>query len=207
MKKFYILLFCLVFAIPGFAQSRFFIGMSGGLDFNNNKYYTPNNYKKFEDGKTDFNAGLDLGYRFSDVTRFRLELRYSEYSFGQRSSTLESEMSLFNLDVNPRLDIRVWSLKKLELFLSPGFRLEYVLDSDGETVWTNGTTSSTNYVDKDYKDKIQGFIGGAILKYNFTKHLGVTLSPDYTLFFDKLYDRNDGSLQRFNINAGIEWRI
>jgi hypothetical protein len=207
MKKFYILLLCMVFAIPGFTQSRFFIGLSGGLDFYSNKYYTPNNYEKFEDGKTDFNAGLDLGYRFSDVTRFRLEFRYSEYSFGQRSGTLESEMSLFNLDVNPRLDIRVWSLKKLELFLSPGFRLEYVLDSDEETVWTNGTTSSTNYVDKDYNDKIQGFIGGAILKYNFTKHLGVTLSPDYTLFFDKLYDRNDGSLQRFNINVGIEWRI
>lgn len=209
MKKLYIMLFCVFCAIQGFPQSRFFVNLNGGLDYNFNKYYTPNNYGKFENGKTDFNLGLDLGYRFSDKVRFRLESRYVEYSFGQESSTLKSERSLYNLAFNPRLDFRVWSVRKFELFLSPGLRLEYVITSDGET-WRHDDGSHSRrqvYVDADYRDKNSGFVGGAILKYNYNNHLGFTLSPDYTLFAHKIYEKNSGSLQRVNVNAGIEWRF
>jgi hypothetical protein len=208
MKKFYILLVCLLGTIPGFSQSRFFINLNGGLDFNSNKYYTPNGYEKFEDGKTDFNVGLDLGYRFSDKVRFRLVSGYNEYSFGQRNDALKSERNLYNLAFTPRLDFRVWSAKKLELFLSPGLRLEYVITSDGETWYTNGDYSKRDvYVKSDYRDKNSGFTGGAILKYNYSDHLGFTLSPDYTIFANKVYDKNSGTLQRFSMNLGVEWRF
>ncbi len=208
MKKYYIVLICVLCAFPGFAQTRFFINLNGGLDYNFNKYYTPNTYEKFEDGRTDFNLGLDLGYRFSDKVRFRLESRYVQYSFGQENSILKSERTLYNVAFNPRLDFRVWSLKKFELFLSPGLRLEYVITSDGETNYANGDYSRRYVLVKsDYRDKNSGFTGGAIFKYNYNNHLGFTLSPDYTFFANKVYEKNSGSLQRVSLNAGIEWRF
>jgi len=211
MKKLYTLLFLAACTVSGFSQSRFFVGMNGGLDFNSNKYYAPNGYEKFENGKTDFNLRLDLGYRFSDIPHFRLGFSYNEYSFGQRPLTAgdisESEMTLRNLGIIPRFDFRVWSFKKLELFLSPGMRLEYGLDAGQETLRSDGTTSDHKYIKSDYKDKMSGLVGGALLKYHITNHLGAVLSPDYTYFFDKLYEKNDGKLQRFNVNLGVEWRF
>jgi opacity protein-like surface antigen len=211
MKKIYTLLFFVACAVSGFSQSRFFVGLNGGLDFYSNKYYSKNEYRKFEDGKTDFSAGLDLGYRFSDKARFRLGFNYNEYLFGERPETpgdiVKSEMTLRNLDIIPRLDFRVWSLKKLELFLSPGLRLAYTLEGDEKSFRSNGTISDLHYMNQKYKDKMSGLVGGALLKYNFTKHLGAVLSPDYTFFFDKLYDKNDGNLQRFSVNLGLEWRL
>jgi hypothetical protein len=208
MKKYYIVFLFLLGTASGFAQSRYFINLNGGLDFNSNKYYTPNNYTKFENGRTDYNVGLDLGFRFSDKYRFRLESRYVQYSFGQESSALKSERTVYNLDFSPRLDFRVWSNSKFELFLSPGLKLEYVITSDGETRYANGDyTRRTVYVNSDYRDKNSGIVGGAIFKYNYNKHLGFTLSPDYSLFAHKVFEKNDGSLQRFNVNAGVEWRF
>lgn len=211
MKTLCISVFCVFCAISGFSQSRFFVNLNGGIDMNSNKYYAPNDYEKFENGKTDFNTGLDLGYRFSDITRFRLQFRFLEYSFGQRPLTAgdirESEMTLKSLGFTPRFDIRVWSFKDLELFLSPGLKLEYALESDQESLRSDGSVSDMNYIKTDYSDKMSGFSGGAVIKYNFTKHLGATLSPDYTLFFKKLYEKNDASLRRFSLNAGVEWRF
>ena len=78
MKKYWILVLCMLFSGMVFSQSRFSINLNGGLDYNSNKYYSPNGYSKFEDGKTDFNAGMDVGYRFSKLVRFRLEFKYVE---------------------------------------------------------------------------------------------------------------------------------
>ncbi|OFX33232.1 MAG: hypothetical protein A2W90_03450 [Bacteroidetes bacterium GWF2_42_66] len=199
----------MLFSLVGFSQSRFFVNLNGGLDFNTNKYFSPNGYEKFEDGQTDFNYGLDLGYRLNDWFRFRLEFGYNEFSYGQRPSStvdiLETEMTLNCMDINPRLDFRVWNKNKFELFLSPGLRLEYVMNADQESIRADGAISTRNYISTDYKDAMSGFVGGVIFKYNLTKHLGFTLSPDYTVFFDKLYDKNDGALQRFNTNFGVEW--
>lgn len=211
MRKIYTLLFCTLCATSAFPQSRFFVNLNGGIDSNSNKYYAKNGYEKFENGKTDFNAGLDLGYRFSDKARFRLGFNFNEYSYGERPVTagdiVESEMTLSNLDIIPRFDFRIWSLKKLELFFSPGIRLEYTLEGNQESLRSDGTISDHNYIKSDYKDKMSGFVGGALLKYNVTKHLGAVLSPDYTFFFDKLYDKNEGNLQRFSVNLGVEWRF
>lgn len=208
MKRFNILFFCLICAVPAFSQSKFFVGLNAGIDHNFNKYYSPNSYEKFEDGKMDYSAALDLGYRFSDKVRFRLSSGYNQFSFGQENSALKSERTLYNLSFTPRLDFRVWNAKKLELFLSPGIRLEYVITSDGETWYDDGGHSRRNvYVAADYRDKNSGFTGGAILKYNVNEHLGVTLVPDYTIFGNKIYERNSGVLHRASLKAGVEWRF
>lgn len=209
VKRIQIILFSLLLSLAGFSQSRFSVNLNGGIDKNFNKYYCPNGYSIFEDGKTDFNYGLDIGYRLTDWFRARLEFRYNEYRFGQEPLSsvdiLQTELTLSNMDINPRLDFRVWNKNKFELFVSPGLRLEYLLNADQESIRSDGEISTKNYISTSYKDAMSGFIGGMILKYNFTDHLGLTLSPEYTFFFDKLYDKNNAAMQRFNTNLGIEW--
>ena len=210
MNKPLLLLIALLMSLSGFSQSRFTINLNGGYDYNINKYYNPNNYKKFENGETDFNFGFDVGYKLSDNFRFRMEFKYSEFSYGQyylstSSDLLKTEMTLSCMDINPRMDYRIWSHNDFELFLTTGLRLEYMMDYNQNTLRADGEYSSRNYISLDYKDKMSGLIGGAILKYNLSKHWGITFAPEYTYFFDQLYYENSGALQRFNTNVGIEW--
>ena len=209
MKKGLLLFVCLFFMLSGFAQSRWSVNLNAGCDYNINKYYSPYNYKKFENSKEDFNLGLNVGYRLADWVRFRMEFKYNEYSYGHyftsTSDLLKSEMTLSNLDFNPMIDFRVMSFNKFEFFLTTGLRLEYTIDDEQETLRTDGEMSTLKYIPMDYDDKMSGWTGGAILKYNLSKHLGITFTPEYTLFFDRLYSENDGQMQRFSTNVGIEW--
>lgn len=210
MKSRSILFFVfLLTSISGFSQSRFFLNLNGGCDYNFNKYYSPNGYTKFENSREDFNLGLDAGFRFTDWIRFRMEFKYVEYSYGHffnsTSDLMKAEMTLSNLDFNPMLDFRVLSAGKFEFFLTSGFMLEYVVGNEQETYRTDGEMSSMNYIPMDYDDTMTGWTGGMIFKYNLFKNIGVTFTPEYTQFFHKLYEENDGNLQRINTNVGIEW--
>lgn len=201
--------FLVLLSFGGAAQSRFSVNLNGGLDYNINKYYNPNTYKKFENGKTDFNLGLDVGYRLGDNFRFRIELKYAELSYGHyylsNSDLLKSEMTLSNMNINPRMDWRIWTLGSFDFFLTTGLRLEFGLDAWQESLRTDGAVSTNKYISTDYDDNMSGLIGGGIMKFNLSKHLGITFAPEYTLFFDELFQRNNGVLQRFSTNAGIEW--
>lgn len=209
VKRIQIILFSLLFSLAGFSQSRFSVNVSGGIDKNYNKYYSPNGYTKFEDAKTDYNYGLDLGYRLSDWFRARVELRFNEYSFGQKPLStveiLQTELTLNTMAFVPRLDFRLVNVGKFELFVSPGIRFEYVTNANQESLRSDGEISDRNYISTSYNDGMSGFTGGAILKYNINKHLGLTLNSDYTLFFDKLYEKNDAAMQRLSGGLGVEW--
>ncbi|WP_163708054.1 outer membrane beta-barrel protein [Mangrovibacterium lignilyticum] len=210
MKKYFILLSILTVPFLGFSQSRFFVNLNAGWDYSANKYYNYNNYDIFENEGNDLSWGLDLGYKFSDIVRFRIESRFGQYSFGQYYSgadLIQTEMTMSYFNINPRFDFRVWTKDKFELFVSPGLKLEYIYDSDQVTDKTDGTTSDLSYVSSAYADNMAGFIGGAIFKYNINKHLGITLSPEYTLYFKKLYEKNDDNMRRFSARLGVEWNF
>ena len=204
-----LLFLVLLTSFQGFSQSRFTVNLSAGCDQNINKYYSPPNYLKFENNKDDYNLGVDVGYRLADKFRVRMEFQYGKmsygHSYGASSDLTKSEMTLTTLAFNPRLDYRIVQFGEFDLYLTTGLRLEYVTDDDQESVRTDGEISTRNYIAMDYDDKLSGMIGGAILKYNFTEHLGLTFSPEYTYFFDQLYSENDGNLQRFSTKVGIEW--
>jgi len=208
-KKISIILIGLLLSLAGFSQSRFSVNLNGGLDKNFNKYYNAYGFSKIEDVGTDFNTGLNVAYRFTDWFRFRIDFKYVQYNYGQETTTLSevasSELRAYHMAFNPRFDFRIWSKNKFEVFLSPGLSLEYLMGNDQISVLTDGTNSYKNYISTSYNDSMSGLIGGAVFKYNLTKHLGFTLAPDYTLFFDELYSQNDGNLQRFSTNIGVEW--
>lgn len=209
MNKKLLLLFVMLIPLFGFSQSRFSININGGYDYNIDKYYSPNTYKKFENGQTDFNFGFDVGFRLSETFRFRVEFKYAEFSYGQYYLTsgdlLKTEMTLNCMNINPRLDYRIWAHNNFELFLTTGIRLEYVMDDNQESMRADGNISTRNYISLDFDDNMSGLIGGAILKYKLSDHWGISFTPEYTLFFDELYHENSGVLQRFSTNVGIEW--
>ncbi|WP_372775147.1 hypothetical protein [Mangrovibacterium sp.] len=210
MKKYFILFSILTVPVLSFSQSRFFINLNTGWDNTTNKYYNYNNYSIFEDGGADYSWGADLGYQFSDIVRFRIESRFGKYSYGQYydgANLTQTEMTLSYFNIDPRFDFRVWSKNKFGLFVSPGLKLEYVYDSEQVTDKVDGTTSDGSYVSSAYADNMAGFVGGAILKYSINKHLGLTLSPEYTFYFKKLYEKNDNNMQRFSARFGVEWNF
>lgn len=209
VKRIQIILFSLLLSLAGFSQTRFSVNLNGGIDKNFNKFYNPNGYTKFEEANAEYNYGLDVGYRLTDWFRARLEFKINEYSFGQKPiasvDIAESSLTMKNIAFNPRLDFRIFNPGKFEFFISPGFRLEYLMDANQESIRTDGEKSDHNYISTNYRDNMSGFIAGAKLKYNFTDHLGITLSPEYTFFFDKLYEKNDVAMHRFSSSLGVEW--
>ena len=211
MKKIYLVLFCLIASVTGYSQSVWTVGIDGGLDFSTNKYYSPNNYVKFENGKLEYHAGLGIGVRISNIVRFRINCNYGEYSYGVRPKDSnvfsESENTLTHVDLMPRVDVKLWSYRKFDLLVSPGMNIEFVVDSKNKTTLPNGDESKRVYVSSDYNSKYTGAMLGAIMRYKIDRHFAITLSPDYTYFFEKLYSRNNGTMQRFRVGLGVEWNI
>lgn len=208
MRKYVFALVVLAVPVLGFSQSRFFVNLNAGIDYMNNTYYNYNNYEFFDSDGLDRSYGLDLGFKFSDQVRVRLETRLGSYRFGQYysgSDLQQTKMTLNYFAFNPRLDFRLMAKGKFELFLSPGWRLEFISDSEQETLKSDGSTSDASYVSSAYSESMGGFMAGAIVKYHFNQKLGFTLSPEYTLFTKKLYEKNDNTMTRFSARFGIEY--
>lgn len=209
MKRIWILAVLLLFSGAAFSQSWLGLSLTGGYDYNFNKYYNYSEWTDAEHENMDFNTGLDIIMRMSKKVRFRIELRYEQLNYGQNSgstSISKSEMKLHCIDINPRFDIRVWTKQKWELFLSPGLRLQYVVDPEETSYKSDGEISKHHtYVNTDYNDALPGVLAGAILKYNINKRLGLKFSPDFYYSFKKLYDEGNNNLMGFRSNIGIEY--
>jgi len=211
MKRIFILAALMMFSGAAFSQSWLGLKLTGGYDYNFNKYYDYNVWTGFEHENMDFNTGLDVIMRISKKVRFRIELRYDQMNYGQTSvnpsnEISKSEMKLRCIDVNPRFDIRVWSKNRFELFVSPGLRLQYAVDPDETSYKRSGEVSSyRTYVSMDYNEALPGVLAGAILKYNINNKVGLTFSPDFYYSFKKLYDGNNSNLMGFRTNVGIEY--
>lgn len=210
-KKNLIILLFLLLSVAGFSQ-RLSVGINGGFDKNFNKYYDENNYSSINTGKIDFNGGVNVAYRLGSWLRFRVDFKYSEYAYGREPSSSSSEIKetilhAYHLGFTPRFDFLVWKKNEFELYLSPGLYFEYLLDVDQISIRSDGSNSYRHYISTDYRDTMTGVVGGAMLKYNLTDHIGLTFSPDYTLFFDELYEENDALMQRISANFGIEWTL
>ncbi|MFV0379191.1 MAG: hypothetical protein ACK5JD_18020 [Mangrovibacterium sp.] len=208
MRTYVFTLAILTLPVLGFSQSVFFVNLNAGIDKTANTYYNYNNYEIFDNDGSELSFGADLGYKFSEKVRFRLASRLGSYSYGQyyTGSDLEqTRMTLHYVNLNPHLDFRVLAKGKFELFLSPGWRFEFITDSEQETLKLDGTTSDASYVSGAYSEKMGGFVAEGILKYNVNNHFGVTLSPGYTVFTKELYAKNDNALTRFSARFGIEY--
>jgi hypothetical protein len=200
---------------PAHAQVNPFLNLNGGYDLNINKYYSKYVYEKFE-GKKDFNGGLALGITLGKRMRFRIGVNYAQLTYGQTypsgfltdntgTSYTESTMTLHAIHMDPALDGRLFSFKKFDLYITAGYRFEWITGHDEESIKSGGETVSSSYLDRNYPKANGGPHGGLIVKYNAGKHLGITLEPAYTYYLKELYYQNDGNLQRFSANIGIAY--
>jgi opacity protein-like surface antigen len=200
----------ILFVTPAFSQVDPFINLGAGYDYNFNKYYNENGYIRFENA-TDYNAGGDFGLQLGKNARFHAVFNYVQFTYGKtpRDTSVfysEAKMRISSLSLTPALDIRVWSHKKLDLYVTAGYLMEWVVDMKETNQLKDGGTTNLILMKKDYNSFISGPAGGIILKYNISKNLGITFEPTYTYFLKKFYEpENDLNLQRISVGIGVEY--
>jgi hypothetical protein len=220
MKKIIFYFSFLLFPIMANAQETdegtVTIGINGGIDNNINacRLYQNSNGNTFYSDKTQYNIAVDLGYMATPRLRPRIELKYVKMFYGvnwdktEESTFLKTEVDLNNFDINIHLDYLLFSKANFQAFVSPTLKWEFVVSKDLENTTTK-TTSSYNYygVGSEYPKNIAGGAVSLLLKYNITKNIGVTLTPEYTLFFRNYVKSNDKPYQRLSANFGVEFKF
>jgi hypothetical protein len=198
---------------PSFSQVDPFINLGAGYDYNLNKYYELNQWN-LVNGMTDFNAGGDFGLQLGKGARFHATFKYVQFTYGQTNTDpseflSEIKIRIGSLSLTPALDVRLWSHKKLDLYVTAGYLMEWVVDLKETNQLKDGSTSNTLYkkvIDVNYTNFVNGPTGGVLLKYNINKNWGVTFGPGYTYFLNKFYDKKDlANLQRISANIGVEY--
>lgn len=195
----------------------FTFGINYGIDNNINGYpLNPNSEgNNFYKGNSHYSLGLDYGWMASKKLRPRIEVRYVKMSYGvgwdnaNITTINESVINLYNFAVALHADYLLLDATKFQLFLSPGLKWEINVDSEEKNLFKNGDISWANYNDL-LSGNTRNFFGGsvsAILKYNIIKNIGITLTPEYTLFFNNFVPANNKSYQRASVKAGVEFNF
>jgi hypothetical protein len=107
-------------------------------------------------------------------------------------------INLDYFDFNFHIDYSLFSTKKFQLFVSPAFKYEF------QTGYSLSSRKWNFLVLKQPSSIIGGSLS-TIFKYKVSKHFGLTLTPEYTVFAHPFATGNDKSYQRFNANFGMEF--
>lgn len=217
MNKRIVLVLTILTAITlgAFSQNNMTLGVNAGYDYNS-AYLVDIDGADNLNQVPDFNVGVDVGLEFGERIRARVELKYVNISFdrdfaytGNDLDIDNSKISVNNLNLNPRFDYRIFSIKNFDTYITTGLRLEFTAGDYIRTYRNDGSKSDLRYFDGSgryvHKSVMAGAIGGFIFKYNVNEKLGITVSPEYTSFFTRFYKQNDMAMQRANVNVGIEW--
>jgi hypothetical protein len=205
-----------VASAPNNIDYAYTIGINKGFDNNINAYRsTPNLFgNNFYNGKTHINLGFDYGTKISKRFRPRIELKYVKMSYrvGWDNANIptikESTVNLYNFDINLRMDYLLLDIKKFEFYVSPALKWELTVDRDEHNINEGGDNWAkyNRIIDENSRNLLGGAVSG-ILKYNITKKIGFTVTPEYTLFFRNFVRSNDKNYQRTSVNFGVEFNI
>jgi len=221
MKKLFIIL---VAVLPFLAsaqdenESAITIGISGGFDKGINAYrqYPNKEGNTFSSSDPNYNIALDFGILASPKLRPRVELRYVQMAYTadwlnttDNGLLKETKVKLFNFDINFHLDYLLLNSSKFQIYASPVLKWEFNLDREFKNTNLDGTHNYKQYNDI-YAENPKNVLGGGasvILKYNINKYLGITLTPEYTVFFREFVKANDKIYQRTSVNLGVEFKF
>ncbi len=215
MKKiFLVVITLLTMTVSVYSQKSFSLGVYGGYDYNMNHLGGLTN---FTNKTPDFSIGADWAFLFlNEDLRARIGLGYSNVSFNQDYSytsenplTVDRTHYVFNnLNVTPRADYRLLKLGNFDLYASLGLELEFLIYKYEGTFLKDGSYDDSSFWKKENAKTSAGVIGGFIFKYNFNDKIGLTVSPDYTYFFNEFIAiDNDYDFQRASLNIGLEWKF
>jgi hypothetical protein len=190
-------------------------GLNYGFDKNINACRAEANIygNNFHNDKIYNNASLDFGIYATKKFRTRLEFKYVEMGYSadwQNTDVValkETVVNIYNLNLNMHFDFRIDSLKKFEFWVSPGVKWEYTMGDEFYNERYDGTFGYSNYnkIISEYPQNILCGSLSAIVKYNLTKHIGITLTPEYTIFFREFVKTNNKYYQRISCNLGLEF--
>ncbi len=226
MKKIVFSLIFILSALSIFSQDFepvFTMGLNSGLDYDINAYQIPINQRynyQYFSRPEQYNIGMDFGVALTKRIRTRVELRYVNSQYGVRwnvgitdpSQAFDMQKSIQNInnfDLNFHFDYLLTTWKKLDIYVSPGVKYEFATGDYLHTFLSDGPSTSTNwaYLYPAFPKNIGAGSLDLLFKYNFTKHFGLTITPDYTLFFRPYDSSNWQWYQRLSLNAGFEFRF
>ncbi|MBN1924366.1 MAG: outer membrane beta-barrel protein [Prolixibacteraceae bacterium] len=217
--KFIVAIALLFFAFEGFSQVDFSLGISAGYDKSYNQFYKMP--KTNVDGFPDYNFGVDAILGINDWLRVKAEIHYANLGF-TRHWNIEStnpdridlsKVSLNNLDISPKVDLRFLKIGNFEAYATAGFKFEFLLGKYEVSYTASGEEMEGDYVADEYNEGQAGLTGGLLFKYKASDKISITLSPEYTYFFDPLYklseyeDDYKYDLYRVGVKLGVEWRF
>ncbi|MGE0077002.1 MAG: outer membrane beta-barrel protein [Bacteroidales bacterium] len=194
------------------------IGINAGYDNNINAYrLDPNlNGNNFSSDNPNYNIALDFGIKLSEKYRMRLGVKYvrmgyqADWTNTSLSTMLDrSEVKLHYSDVNLHVDYMLFNRSKFQIYISPFVNWEFNVSKECKNVKIDGTYNYKQIygIINENPDNVFGGGISAILKYNLNNHFGLTLTPEYNIFFNKFVSDNDKLYQRTSINFGFEFRF
>jgi hypothetical protein len=220
MKRIVVFLFALIPLVAYNQETEkhhpLFFGLNGGVDYNFNAYrLTPDdngfNYYSID---PHYNIGLYVGLMSKNRFRTRLEFKYVKMSYGMdwgnfNSTFDEMVTKLHNYDINLHVDYFVFFQNDLQFYISPALKSEFVFNTKRIRKDFDGSTETANYniLDDEHPKRILGGAISAIFKYNMNGHIGITVIPEYTIFFRNFVESNDKKYQRFGTNFGVEFKF
>lgn len=192
-------------------------GISIGLDKNINGYRMDRNNSgnDFYSDKPGWNIGLDYGFMIKDKFRPRIEIRYLQHSYqagwgsANMASMDETNVRLFNLGANLHLDYLLYDKAKFQVFISPAIKWQLAADKEEKNTKLDGSTNYylyNNIISENPGSTLGAGMSG-IFKYNITRYIGATVTPEYTYFLDKFTETNDKPYQRFGVSFGVEFNF
>jgi hypothetical protein len=203
-------------------ETNLFVGINSGIDYNINAFSETNGYynNKYYGIKPQYNIGLDFSVMVSKKFRPRLEFKFVSVKYGmlwngtQFAGTDPKDWTrtlvyVKNYDFNLHGDYLLVDMNKFQLFVSPAFKYEFAAGYKMSTRRVDGTKTSTHYKDiiASHPSSIIGGAVSMIFKYNFTKRVGLTLTPEYTVFDHGFATGNNSLYQRFSTNMGFEFKF
>ncbi len=213
MKKiFFILLLLATISFYGKAQTeenKYTIGFDGGITYNVNAYQIAKNANygnNYYGVSPRYNIGVDYGYNVSNRFRPRIEFKYVSVMYG-----LDFSNTIYNItdkdfvtvnyfDINLHFDYLLLTIKNFQLFASPALKYEFELNAYPEVNWSP-------YLNMEHPGNLLGGAIAPIFKYNLSDHLGLTLTPEYTIFLEPFASGNSKPYYRYSGNFGIEYKF
>jgi hypothetical protein len=193
------------------------IGFNGGIDQNINAYKLDTNDfgNSFSKTGMPYNLGIDFSIMASDKIRPRFEFKYMESHYKAKWNPdspypiTESEVKLYNIGFNLHIDYLLLDKTKLKVFVSPGIKWELNIGNECRNSISDGSYSYKNYhrINTENPDNILGGSLGLLMKYKIAKKVGITFTPDYTVFFRNYVRANDALYQRLSLNLGLEYNF
>ena len=234
MKKLLLIALLFVAAVSAVnAQNEEYItiGINGGGVYNINGYRKDTNHygNKFQNGIPGYNAAIDLGIRTSARTRFRFEVEHEEFHYEAlwdttkqspviKSKIYKTRVKVWNMGINLRFDYKIAESEKWKVFVSPGFLWEFNIARESKNLKTPYENpmehsirkrSYKNYNEIAYENPnhILGNNVQLLCKYKIAKHIALTLTPEYYIYFRPIVKDNTAPYMRVTLNGGLEFNF